>query len=106
MAISLGLAWEGGGLRLHGGPMSIVSRESARTSGIAVPAENAGTTAALGLAAGASWGLWRGLHLGFETGVGHAVFGNRFVVGGWGRVLPPPPWQGVVLARLGYTFSP
>ena len=106
MAISLGLVWEGARLRLHGGPMSIVSRESARTRGIAIPAENAGTTAALGLAAGASWGLRGGFGLGFEAGLGHAVFGNRFVVGGWGRVLPPPPWQGVVLARLGYTFSP
>jgi len=106
MAISLGLVWEGARLRLHGGPMSIVSRESARTRGIASPAENAGTTAALGLAAGASWGLWGGLGVGLEAGLGHAVFGNRFVVGGWGRVLPPPPWQGVVLARLGYTFSP
>jgi hypothetical protein len=106
MAISLGLVWEGARLRLHGGPMSIVSRESARSRGIAIPAENAGTTAALGLAAGASWDLRGGFRLGFEAGLGHAVLGNRFVVGGWGRVLPPPPWQGVVLARLGYTFSP
>jgi len=106
MAISLGLVWEGARLRLHGGPMSIVCRESARTRGIAISGENAGTTAALGLAAGASWGLWGGFRLGFEAGLGHAVFGNRFVVGGWGRVLAPPPWQGVVLARLGYTFSP
>ena len=31
-------------------------------------------------------------------------------IGSWsadgGQSLPPPPWQGVVLARLGYTFSP
>jgi hypothetical protein len=85
--------------------MSIVCREWARSRKIANSAENAGTTAGLGLAAGASWRLWGGLGLGFEAGLGHAVFGNRFVVGGWGPVLAPPPWQGVVLARLGYTFS-
>ena len=106
MAITLGPVWEGARLRLHGGPMAIVSRESARTRGIAVPAENAGTRAAFGLAAGASWGLWGGFRLGLEAGLGHAAFGNRFVVGGWGPVVAPPPWQGMVLARLGYTFSP
>jgi hypothetical protein len=106
VAIGLGVVRQGARLRLHGGPMAIVSRESARSRGIAVPGENAGATAALGLAAGASSRLWQGLHLGVDAGLGHAVFGNRFVVGGWGRVLPPPPWQGVVVARLGYAFSP
>jgi hypothetical protein len=106
MALSVGLVWQGARLRLHGGPLFLVSRESARTSGIAVPAQNVGTTAALGLAAGASWWLAGGVGLGFEAGLAHAVFGNRFVVGGWGPVLAPPPWQAVVLARLGYAFSP
>jgi hypothetical protein len=85
--------------------MSIVCREWGGTRKIAISGENTGTTAALGLAAGGSWRLWGGLGLGLEAGLGHAVLGNRFVVGGWGRVLPPPPWQGVALARLGYTFS-
>lgn len=106
MAFSLGLTWEDGRVRLHGGPMSIVCLESARTRGIAIAGENAGTTAALGLAAGASWRLGRGFRLGFEAGLGHALLGNRFVVGGWGPVLAPPAWQAIVLARLGYTFSP
>lgn len=105
MAVSLGLGWQRGRLRLHGGPLAIVSRESARSSGIAIPAENTGTTAALGLGAGGSWPLWHAFDVGFEAGLGHAVFGNRFVVAGWGPVLAPPTWQGVVLARLGYTFS-
>ena len=105
MAISLGLVREGARLRLHGGPLAIVSRESARSTGIAISGENAATTAALGLATGASWRLWAGFQLGFDAGLAHALLGNRFVVGGWGPVLPPPPWQGVVLARLGYTVS-
>jgi hypothetical protein len=105
MAIYLGLVRESARLSLHGGPMSIVCREWGRSRNIAVSTENAGTTAALGVTAGAAWRLWRGLGLGAEAGLGHAVFGNRFVVGGWGQVLAPPPWQGMVLARLGYTFS-
>jgi len=105
-AISFGLVWEGARMRLHGGPMAIISRESARTRGIALPADNVGIRTALGLAAGASWGLGGDFRLGLEAGLGHAAFGNRFVVGGWGPVLAPPPWQGMVLARLGYTFSP
>jgi hypothetical protein len=105
MATSLGLVWQGARMRLSGGPLSVVCRERGRSRKIAISAENARTTAALGLAAGGSWRLWRGLHLGFETGLAHAVLGNRFVVGGWGPVLAPPAWQGLVQARLGYAFS-
>jgi len=105
-AISLGPVREKGRLRLVGGPMLIVCREWARSRKIAISADNTGTTAALGVAAGASWRLWGGLRLGMDAGLGHAVLGDRFVVGGWGPVLAPPPWQGMVLARLGYTVSP
>ena len=105
MAISLAFARQGERLRVSGGPMSIVCREWGRSRGIARSAENAATTAALGVAGGASWRLWRDLGLGLEAGLGHAVFGDRFVVGGVGPVLAAPSWQAVALARLGYGFS-
>jgi hypothetical protein len=105
MTTSVALVREGERLRLSGGLMSIVCREWGRSRNITNSGANAGTTAALGPAAGGSWRLWRGLGLGLEAGLAHAVLGNRFVVGGWGPVLAAPRWQGVVLARLGYTFS-
>lgn len=104
--LSAGVAWQRQDLRLAGGPLAIVCRESARTRGIRVAGENSGTTAALGIAAGASrraFGRWV---LGLDAGAARAAFGNRFVVAGWGPVAAPPAWQGVVVARLGYGFFP
>jgi hypothetical protein len=105
MALSVGLGWERGRLRLSGGPLSIVGREWGRTRGIPVVRENTVTTAALGLAAGASWRLGGAWRLGVEVWGAHAVLANRFVVTGWGAVLAPPPFQGAALARMAYVFS-
>ncbi len=110
MALSVGLGWQRGSIRLQGGPMSLVCREWARTRGIPVVEESSGTTWALGLAAGASLRPGRGWRLGLQGWGARAAFGDRFVVAGWGPVLAPPRLQAAVLGSVAYdlthAFSP
>ena len=106
VALGAGAGWERGALRLHAGPLALVSREWGRSRGIPVPRENTAMTGSLGAAAGVAWRVWGGWRVGVEGWAAHALLGDRFVVEGWGPVLAPPRVQGVVLARVAYGFSP
>ncbi|MEA2698206.1 MAG: hypothetical protein QOI66_2477 [Myxococcales bacterium] len=105
LALSTALGGQLGPLRLHGGPVAIVSREWAHSQNIAVTADNAGTTLAAGLAAGGHLALSPHWRLAVEGWGSRTVAGDRFVIAGVGAVLGAPRFQATAFAALAYAFS-
>lgn len=105
LALSATLGGPIGSLRLHGGPVAIVSRQWAHSQNIPVTADNAGTTLAAGLAGGGHLTFsprWRLVVEGWGT---RTIAGDRFVIAGVGPVLGTPRFQATAFAGLAYAFS-
>ena len=105
---AVSIVWRGeyGRLGWFVGPVATVFRESARSQDIAVPKTQSATSLTGGLTAGATVALGSHWRLGTDATVSHAVVQDRFVVGGWGPVLEPSPFQAAALVRVAYNFSP
>jgi hypothetical protein len=88
--------------RVGGGPEVLLTLESARSEGIAVPASDSRVGVGLGLGTHASFSFtarWQGR---LEAAV-HRTFGSEFSVrtgGGARRVLELPTWQAIVALKV------
>ncbi len=105
LALSAALGGPVGPLRLHGGPVAVISREWAHSQNIPVTNDNTGTTLAVGLAAGGGWALSPHWRVAVEGWGSRTIAGDRFVITGLGPVLAPPRLQATAFAALAYAFS-
>ena len=85
---------------------ALVSVEGGRSSGIPQPAARRRVMLAAGASLGLAWLPTPRLRVAVEVGAARALVGNDFVVGGYGRVLAPPAWQGLAALRLGWAIWP
>jgi hypothetical protein len=83
-----------------------LSFETGRSLDIAQPASGHRVMLAAGASLGLAWLPTPRLRLALEATGLRLVAGSDFQVGGFGRVLDPPRWQGLVGLRAGWVFWP
>jgi hypothetical protein len=91
---------------LSGGLDGVIGFERGTTRGIAQPSSRTRWTVAAGAVAGVAWLPAPRLRVAAEVGLDRLLAGNDFQVEGYGRVLAPPPWQGMAALRLGWALWP